>query len=127
MTTPIASSSPAIDTSADREVTAGIKWLDQNQPGWWKEGRIDLGSLDLASKFACIICQLTSGYFYDGIRELGLDMKSTWAMGFYPPIRLKSTTQESVWLANAESLWRAEILRRRSPGADVGGMEGQAS
>jgi hypothetical protein len=125
--TPSITSSPAIDTAADGEVAAGIAWLDEHQPGW--DERIDLGSLNLQDDRNCIACQVAGIHanFFGSVRHLGIS-KGLMDMGMLVPSRCcRNFITVDEWYANADRLWRAEILRRRSPGADAGGMEGQES
>lgn len=120
MTTPItptpSGTSTVVDTSADREVAAGIEWLDEHRRRWPKRARLE--TLDLISPVSCLACQVACvKKFSHALKSLQIKEDEAAALGFLLPVRLRSAmfADMKAWYAAAESLWRAEILRRRSP------------
>lgn len=59
--------------SVVQRVSAGVEWLDANDPGWWRTdqpghntdgGPIDLDELSMASTCYCVLGQRFGNYFH---------------------------------------------------------------
>ena len=57
----------AIAATDEARVELGSKLLDKISPGW--DRKIDLGSLDIAHPYCCILCQVY-GSFLEGLEQL---------------------------------------------------------
>ena len=57
----------AADAADEARVELGSKLLDKISPGW--DRKIDLGSLDIAHPYCCILCQVY-GSFQAGLEQL---------------------------------------------------------
>jgi hypothetical protein len=101
-----------IDTSAAREVAAGIAWLDEHQPGWTE--RINLNRLCLSSTDECVLCQIADTVSFCSARHLtGVSAIKAVELGFASHPDLPDH-QMYAWYDAAERLWRAEITRRQT-------------
>lgn len=82
--------------TVEERVAAGAALLDEKQPDWFK--LIDCATLNIASADQCVCGQLFEG-FYAGIRELGIDGKSSeygFAVGGDPVDVINATWRETI-------------------------------
>jgi hypothetical protein len=107
--------------NARQIVKRGVKVLDQAMPGWWRPGKIDLKSLDLANCDLCVLGQLYAngevGYYrgQEILKELHAEGK------LRLPARVPEVNPEELGFAGFRGLdydaltdvWDAEIRVRR--------------
>ena len=63
-----------------KEINAGVAWLDQNIPDWL--GRMDLGKLDIAAGFNCVLAQASNKQYADANRCFNLSTDRAVSLGF---------------------------------------------
>jgi hypothetical protein len=112
-------------------VARGMTLLDELEPGWWQEGRIDLGKLDLQAPCKCVLGQLTIDRFGNDdwswfwiISEFGLnpqprlymhrgDRETDWDCGLNADTGLSSMDMHREYVALTAE-WKRVILARRA-------------
>lgn len=106
-------------------VAAGVAFLDEHRPGWWRPGNFDLDRFALADSCRCVIGQIYSAEqgcsylsFDDAVGEGWLDLSFELAeqLGFYcgPP------SQYSDEYAELEAEWTRIIEARRADNVPAG-------
>ncbi len=87
-------------------VSRGAKLLDKKSPGWRK--KIKISKLDLYSDINCICGQLSDGYAYKFLEELGLSSfneDDASKYGFMCP----SNTDQEEFAKELNRLWKEKL------------------
>jgi hypothetical protein len=68
--------------SPDERVAAGVRWLDEHEPGW--RDRIDVETLDVGDPCGCCpLSQVAGGrWYYDVLADAGLKTEDSVRFGF---------------------------------------------
>ncbi len=108
-------------TTIAERVAAGVAWLDEHDPGWWRtdapedptRGRdaqpIDLGRLSLSSPCGCILGHRW-GHYANALLDAPLDAPP-WRMGFDAAAQVYPDRRVEYRHLTAE--WRRVIRERR--------------
>jgi len=84
----------------------GAAWLDEHIPGWLE--RIDLGRLDMASLYDCVLAQAGGDDWGAVYRTYDLTIEGTEYLGFETGSAPASSSYEAL-----DSAWNDLVNRRR--------------
>ena len=87
--------------------TAGAAFLDEQVPRWAEQ--IDLGQLDMGSRYRCVLGQLCGNY-EEGLGDFNISDDAELSLGF---MRLAGNGGHAWNLLN--DAWADEIGKRREP------------